>query len=811
MKGEIPCRMACDEFSEIGEMLPGGFLVCRGSQIEKLVCCNHHMAELFGCADQTELREYLNSSYEGMPMGADYTSVSDMIRAQLISADYLHHLSGLECQIRRKDGGARTLAGRAKLVQHETLGELLIVLAEDVTENKAREERESSRQFSETLQILGREYDSVYKVDLDKDIGIAYRLNGKAVEKADELHPHVYSELMRWCIENIVVRGGDEMQILLHIPDLIALLEKKETVTFRYQARANDSQELNFYEIKIVKAENFSQSHTVIMAFFDAQEKVKQEEQLAEHKVNEVLRTVAEDYICLIDVDLQTERETQYMLAEDERRLPGWTLNTDYSAAIRDYAHSFIVEEDRERFLQATRLEVLEQFFRNQPEFRIEYDVVLKGKRRHFQGRFVRSSRDSEERHIFIGIRDVTEETKKRVQEERLLQDALQAAEAASKAKTTFLFNMSHDIRTPMNAISGFADRLEKNLDHPEKMKDYIRKIRSSCDFLLSLINNVLQMARIENGKLELDEHICDAQKFWDTIYTVFATQMKEKELRFDMDCRICTPFIYCDVVKMREVFLNLLSNAMKYTPSGGLVTLRVSEEASGEQGIRIYKVVVADTGIGMSADYIPVIFEAFSRERTTTESFIQGTGLGMAIVKNYIELMRGSIEVDSHVGEGTVFTVTLPLRVAEEVTAEKEVRQAPRPELFKGRRILLAEDNELNAEIAQEVLQEAGFEVDWVADGVLCVSRYEQTPAGWYDLILMDIQMPNMNGYKATELIRAMEDKKKAAIPIIAMTANAFEEDRQDAFRAGMNEHLSKPINVPVMLSILSDMLQKN
>ena len=388
----------------------------------------------------------------------------------------------------------------------------------------------------------------------------------------------------------------------------------------------------------------------------------------------------------------------------------------------------------------------------------------------------------------------------------------LEIANASSAAKTAFLFNMSHDIRTPMNAIIGFTELLDKHLEEPELARGYIQKIQASNEFLLSLVNNVLEMARIESGKETLDETYWDAYEFNDSLFALFDSQMAEKGITFTRYTQVEHPKVICDETKLREVFLNILSNALKYTPAGGSVHMALSELPSSMPGYAVYQTVIEDTGIGMSEEFLPHIFEEFSRERSSTESRVTGTGLGMPIVKKLVDLMKGTVEVQSQVGKGTRFTVTIPHRIADagEEQALEEQAASFQTEDFCGRRILLAEDNELNAEIATAILEESGFEVEHAEDGVVCVDMLSKAPAGHYDLILMDIQMPNMDGYRATQTIRKLPDAAKAGITIIAMTANAFEEDKRNAFAAGMNAHIAKPFRVEELLSTLARGLKR-
>lgn len=391
------------------------------------------------------------------------------------------------------------------------------------------------------------------------------------------------------------------------------------------------------------------------------------------------------------------------------------------------------------------------------------------------------------------------------------IERAAKRAEEASEAKTRFLFNMSHDIRTPMNAIIGFSDLLEKHLDDKEKVHDYIKKIQLSGSFLLSLINYVLEMARIESGKATLRTEVGDAQELLGALNAVFEPAVEKKRLKYNCTLDVEHRFIICDVTKVREIVLNIISNSVKYTPEGGSVTVQIKEIPWEKEGWTAYRILVEDTGIGMGAEYLPHIFEEFTRERTSTESKVVGAGLGLPIVKALIDLMGGTIQVESERGKGSKFEVILPFEIAseEEVKDSYVKKEEKLYNRSKEKRILLAEDNELNAEIAITILEENGFKVERAEDGCKCVELFSEKPAGYYSTILMDIQMPNMDGYTASRKIRGMEREDAKAIPIIALTANAFDEDRNKAFAAGMNGHIAKPIDVGRMVRTIGALVK--
>lgn len=377
-----------------------------------------------------------------------------------------------------------------------------------------------------------------------------------------------------------------------------------------------------------------------------------------------------------------------------------------------------------------------------------------------------------------------------------MLKNALRRAEEGSRAKSSFLFAMSHDLRTPMNAIIGYAELMEAHWGEKEAATNYLQKLKGASQFLLALIGNVLEIARIESGKETLNEAPWNLMKLEETLDILLDREISRKQLTVNRNVNIRHANVYCDALKIREIIMNLLSNAVKYTAEGDKIVLDIEEKPSVQDDFMTLQIRVSDNGIGISKEYIPHIFDAFTRERSSSESGIIGTGLGLHIVKSFVDLMNGDISVESESGKGTCFTVEISCRKVPEEELQQQMEEQPENVSLAGRRFLLAEDNGLNAEIAMTILQDAEAEVELAADGKIAVDMLKDAPVGYYDTVLMDIQMPNMNGYQATGVIRKLTDER-AKMPIIAMTANAFEEDRQAALAAGMDDYVAKPVEI--------------
>ena len=488
-------------------------------------------------------------------------------------------------------------------------------------------------------------------------------------------------------------------------------------------------------------------------------------------------------------------------------------------------------DEDIQQYLEKVeRLEGIQN--EEQREWDFEYIHQKTRERRWFHIVAMRSEVEGRSKYIFV-MSDRTEDKKVN----QALEEAAHAAEAANRAKSTFLSNISHDIRTPMNAISGFTTLAIRSMDQKENVRDYLAKIQVSGDHLMSLINDVLDMSRIESGRIHLEESEVKLPEVLSELETITSGHVQAKQLKLSVDAgEIANETVCCDKTRLNQILLNLLSNAIKFTPVGGRILVRLrqlpgTQENKTVYGISVYEFRVKDNGIGMSPEFIKKIFDPFERERTSTVSRVPGTGLGMSISKNLVEMMGGTIEVQSEQGKGTEFMIRIPMRVcceekpADHCSGEKRMdHDFGRPSAdrveetfspmtagndFSGRHVLLVEDNELNREIAIAILRGYGFEVDTAENGAIAVEKVQSAAPDTYDIVLMDVLMPVMDGYEATRRIRALEDPARAKIRILAMTANAFEEDRKAAFAVGMDGFLSKPIDIDELWKTLRRLLQ--
>ena len=552
----------------------------------------------------------------------------------------------------------------------------------------------------------------------------------------------------------------------------------------------------------------------------------EKERELSSSKIHSLSRLFISSYY----LDLQTGKR-EY-LSNTEEKVEDYLTGDfykealeDHEDAIRVYADMYVHADDRENYcMMCSRNYMMKTLSKENLFYSFNYRQVAGGNEKWFRMHAIVASYspDGKVTHVVLAIMDVDNQIRKDIQQKQAVEEALVAAESANKEKSRFLSNMSHDIRTPMNAIIGFANLAQSHIENQMLVKDYLGKIQSASNHLLNLINDILDMSRIESGKVQIEESETSLRDILAEVNNLIHPMAEDKNIDFSIQNEIVNNYVYCDKLRLNQVLINLLGNAVKFTPQGGKVALRVHQEMVAPEGYGVYIFKVIDNGIGIGAEFLDSVFQAFEREKSAEKSGIQGTGLGLSITKSIVEMMGGKISVESELNQGTEFTVKVVFSLQdveedalalEEANALKEqeiaTKQEEQRKLFTGRKLLLVEDNPLNREIARMFLKEQGFVIDEASNGQEAVEKVKASHAGEYAVVLMDIQMPIMDGYEATKAIRDLDNRILANVPIVAMTANAFDEERRNAFAGGMNGYVTKPIDLEVLFETLKQILE--
>ena len=592
---------------------------------------------------------------------------------------------------------------------------------------------------------------------------------------------------------------------------IATLAEVGDSVSTEYRVRHENGDILHVLgNVKLIESDGELLFQRFLLDYTDK----KLEEVQKERYQKELIHALSEEYLIVCSFNLDTGEGMPLRVSGDKMRhlddLFSGTLQLE--PCMEAYLASAVHPDDRETLGAALTMEHLRNAMAATTRIHVNYRICREGEEEYCQATAVRAG-DWENGHdIVLGFRSVDAQTRDEVKKRALLEEALEAANRANAAKSAFLSNMSHDIRTPMNAIVGFTALAGSRIDQPEKVREYLDKIQSSSAHLLSLINDILDMSRIESGKVALDEQPCNLVNLLDDLYSIIQAEASARQLYLTINTDgLVRENVRCDRLRINQILLNLLGNALKFTDPGGFIRVSVHELDDAPAGYGRYRFTVSDTGIGMASEFVEHIFDPFERERTSTISGIQGTGLGMSITKNLVDMMHGTIAVESEKGKGTTFTIELLLALDEEGAASARVqaeRSPGAPRAMRGSTLLLVDDNDLNREIAITLLEDEGFSVEYAVNGREAVDKLKASGADHFQLVLMDVQMPVMNGYEATRAIRALDDERLANIPILAMTADAFEEDRQKALRCGMNGHLSKPIEMDKLFETLDFVL---
>lgn len=700
-----------------------------------------------------------------------------------------------------------------------------LILSEEIQKEKLNdfmnmgELEESNRIMNERNQVLSalsRYYTTVLLCDLKQDTfeiikADAFTYNDHEEKQELVRGSNCYSERIRYFFENVLIKDSAPEYLEKLLPDNLMKELKETDIIELYHKTIPNENGFKHFLARAIRLSYDEEHFKIILSFYSVDEIIKKEQEIELQR--EIIAGLGKEYFSVLAVDLDKDQVFSYRESEENGRIISdfcRECDNRWSKIIPSYAKVMVSDTTNGEFEKQLGLEALRS---QEKDYSMTYEFKSETGINYHQVRVAYVKKKDGTRMAVVGTRNIDSLIKKERMQEEKLKKAYDAAKSANKAKTEFLNNMSHDIRTPMNVILGYNQLMKSLLTEPKQL-DYQKKIEQSGKLLLSIINNVLDMARIESGNMKVDENFEIVGEVVDEILSTFSSEAEEKEIHLSSSMQVTHKNILCDSTKIRKIYVNLVSNAIKYTPSGGNITITVEELPCEKEGYMKVKSEIKDTGIGMSKEYLPTLFEPFSREHNTTTGKVGGTGLGMAIVKKMVDLMGGSIEVESEPGKGTIFTFTLMHKIADKKYYSRKIETAESSdsvEKLRGKHVLLAEDNNLNAEIAVAVLEKTGLVIDRVEDGILCVSRIEQLPSDTYDLILMDIQMPNMDGYKATQCIRHLNDKKKAEIPIIAMTANAFEEDKKRAIDAGMNGHIAKPVEIDKLISEILKYTEKD
>ncbi len=804
---------------EIGGHMPGGFFMYKAEEPEELIYANQPVFSIFGCADLEQFRAFTGYTFRGMVHPEDYDRITASIGQQIDTTE--DQMDYAEYRITRRDGKVRWVDDYGHYCETEAYGGIYVVFISDITEK--REQRETDKATRDAvistltnayntvwlISDVATEKSSLYHTDLDE-------IHSEAIRNA--LSHARYTDTKTEYVATMVAGEDQErMQKEIGLPYILKQFETKDQFSVSFIRELESGP--RHYRIDIGKVFMPGGRIGVMMGFKDVDDEVRRSRamqealddarkaeaeyrQVAEDRLTyeKVAQALAADYFSIYIVDPDTEKFMEYSAAEEHNDLGVEKAGENFFSLCRKNMDRLLFSGDKDRFLGTFYKEKVMSILERDGSFTMKYRLMIHGTPIWVSLKATLLE-DQDGRHLIIGTNNIDAQMKRELEYQE------HVAEARTRARNDFLANMSHDIRTPMNAIVGYTHIAKSHLDDPEAVTDALEKIGSSSHFLLSLINDILDISKIESGKMQVNCAPCDLGGVFRRIEDITALQAKNKALVITYQHDSVRHYrVNADELRIEQVLVNIVSNAIKYTPAGKTVDL-IAEEEPAEGNRNRYRFIVRDTGIGISEDYLPHIFESFTREEKTTVNTIQGTGLGLAITAKVVEMMGGTISVRSKVGEGSEFTVELELESLDD-GEEKEKAENDGIDL-SGRRVLLVEDNEINAEIAVMILSQYGMGVDRAANGQIGLQQVREHERGYYDAVLMDIQMPVMNGYEATRAIRALDGAEYQTLPIIAMSANAYDEDVRECLAAGMNAHIAKPFNPDDLLKLLQKQIK--
>lgn len=802
---------------EIGGHMPGGFFIYKAEEPKELIYANKPVFDIFGCAGLAEFKELTGFTFRGMVHPDDYDSITTSIVQQIDASE--DQMDYAEYRITRKDGRIRWVDDYGHYCRTKSYGGIYVVFISDITEK--REQRETDKATRDAvISALTNAYNTVWLIsDVITEKSTLYhtdmdKTHSEAIRNA--LSHTRYTDTKTEYVATMVAKEDRErMQEEIGLPYILKQFESRNSFTVSFVRTLENGP--RHYLVDLIKVFMPGGRTGVIMGFKDVDEDVRHRKAMqqaledaqkateeyrlaaAERMTYEkVAQALAGDYIGIYIVDPDTEKFVEYSATKEYDKLGVEKSGGDFFALSRKNMERLIFSEDRERFLGTFYKEKVMSILARDGSFTMKYRL-LAGETPFWVSMKATLLQDEDGKHLIIGLNNIDAQMK------RELEYRQHVAEARTKARNDFLANMSHDIRTPMNAIVGYTNIAKDHINEPETVTNALEKIGSSSHFLLSLINDILDISKIESGKMQISCAPCDLRDIFRRIEDITALQARNKSLmityRHD-SVRHCR--VNADELRIEQVLVNIISNAIKYTPEGKTVDL-IAEEEPVEGNRYHYRFIVRDTGIGISEDYLPHLFESFTREEKTTVNRIQGTGLGLAITAKVVEMMGGTISVKSVVGEGSEFTVDLELESIEEHRAKESGSSVID---ISGCHVLLVEDNDINAEIVCMILAQYGITVERAENGQTGLEQVQNHADGYYDAVLMDIQMPVMNGYEATKAIRALEGAYCRTLPIIAMSANAYDEDVKACLAAGMNAHIAKPFNPDDLIKLLHEFI---
>ena len=799
---------------EIGGHMPGGFFMYKAAEPEELIYANQPVFEIYGCANLDEFRALTGFTFKGMVHPDDYDRISVSIVQQISASE--EQMDYAEYRIVRKDGRIRWVDDYGHYCETKAYGGIYVVFISDITEK--REQRETDKATRDAvIATLTNAYNTVWLIiDVVTEKSALYHTDmdeahAKAIRNA--LSHSKYTDTKTEYVVTMVAKEDQErMQEQIGLPYILKQFETRDQFSVSFIRDLESGP--RHYRIDFGKVFMPGGRIGVTMGFKDVDDEVRQSQAMqealddarkaeAEYRqaaaksitYERVAQALAGDYFCIYIVDPDTDKFVEYSATKEYDDLGVEKAGDNFFDASRRNMERLIFIEDKDRFFGTFYKEKVMSILERDGSFTMKYRLMV-----HNTPTWVSMKatllEDRDGRHLIIGVNNIDAQMKRELEYQQ------HVAEARTSARNDFLANMSHDIRTPMNAIVGYTNIAKSHMDDPAAVTNALEKIGSSSHYLLSLINDILDISKIESGKMQVNLGPCDLESIFRHIEDITALQARNKALiiTYQHDS-VRHVRVNADELRIEQVLVNIASNAIKYTPSGKTVDL-IAEEEPAEGNKYRYRFIVRDTGIGISEEYLPYIFESFTREEKTTVNRIQGTGLGLAITAKVVELMGGTISVKSKLGEGSEFTVVLELEALESENEDKD----PENDIIDlaGCRVLLVEDNEINAEIAAMILSQYEIEVDRVENGQIGLEQVQKNDIGYDDAVLMDIQMPVMNGYEATKAIRALDGDYYKTMPIIAMSANAYDDDVKACLAAGMNAHIAKPYNPDDLLKLL-------